>query len=193
MSGPQINDPAPDVPLLDLSARQASLSSFWRHEPAVVVFLRYFGCPFCQAQVVALRDERDRFDAAGAGIVLIGQGQPSDAQAFTERLRQPFDCLVDPTRSAYRAYGLARANPAQVFGPRVALPFLRANLGRETLQRGLQGGSFYQMPGTFVIDTDGVVQMAHRNRHVADTPANDRILNVLQALGARARDVRPPM
>jgi len=179
---PQVHDPAPDVSLLDMAAREASLSAFWRREPAVVVFLRYFGCPFCQAQVVHLRDERERFEEVGAGIVLIGQGRPSDATAFTERMRQPFECLVDPNRSAYRAYGLAKATPAQVLGPRVALPFLRANVRRETLQRGLQGGSFFQMPGTFVIDTDGVVQMAHRNRHVADTPANERILRVLEAL-----------
>ncbi len=192
MTGPQVHDPAPDVSLLDLSAREATLSEFWRRGLAVVVFLRYFGCPFCQAQVAHLRDERERFEELGAGIVLIGQGQPSDGSAFTERMRQPFECLVDPDRSAYRAYGLAKATPAQVFGPPVAMPFLRANLRRETLQRGLQGGSFFQMPGTFVIDTDGVVQMAHRNRHVADTPANERILAVLESLRtAQARGAEP--
>jgi hypothetical protein len=41
------------------------------------------------------------------------------------------------------------------------------------------------MPGTFVIDTEGVVRMAHRNRHVADAPANERILGVLEAMRAR--------
>jgi prostamide/prostaglandin F2alpha synthase len=185
--GPGLHDRAPDVSLLDMAAREASLSEFWQREPAVVVFLRYFGCPFCQAQVVQLRDDRRRFDEAGAGIVLIGQGSPSEAVAFTDRMEQPFDCLVDPDRSAYRAYGLARARPSQVAGPRVALPFLRANLHRQTLQRGLHGGSFMQMPGTFVVDTEGLIRMAHRNRHVADTPSNQRILEVLTALRERSR------
>jgi len=183
--GPTVHDPAPDVSLLDSASKEAVLSSYWRREPAVVVFLRYFGCPFCQSQVVQLREDRQRFNDLGAGIVLIGQGTPSDAAEFTERMRQPFECLVDTDRSAYRAYGLVRATATQVFGPQVALPFLKANLRRETVQRGLHGGSFMQMPGTFVIDTDGVVQMAHRNRHVADTPASDRILDVLSALRAR--------
>jgi prostamide/prostaglandin F2alpha synthase len=183
--GPGVYDRAPDVSLLDMTAREATLSDYWRAEPAVVVFLRYFGCPFCQSQVVRMRDERERFQEAGAGIVLIGQGSPSDAVAFTRRMNQPFECLVDPDRAAYRAYGLARARPAQVVGPRTALPFLRANLNRETLQRGLQGGKFLQMPGTFVVDTEGLVRMAHRNRHVADTPPNQRILDVLAALRER--------
>jgi peroxiredoxin len=170
-----------------MAAREATLSEYWQTEPAVVVFLRYFGCPFCQSQVVRLKDERERFQEAGAGIVLIGQGSPSDAIAFTRRMDHPFECLVDPDRSAYRAYGLPRARPAQVVGPRTALPFLRANLHKQTLQRGLQGGKFMQMPGTFVVDTEGLVRMAHRNRHVADTPPNQRILDVLAALGERRR------
>ena len=113
MTGPAVHDQAPDVFLLDAAAHRASLSTYWQEEPAVVVFLRYFGCPFCQAQVVQLRDQRERFDEAGAGIVLIGQGAPADAAAFTERMRAPFDCLVDPDRSAYRAYGLVRATATQ--------------------------------------------------------------------------------
>ena len=184
---PGEHDPAPDISLLDMAAQEASLSTYWRREPAVVVFLRYFGCPFCQAQVVQLRDERERFADLGAGIVLIGQGSPAEAVVFTERMKQPFECLVDPDRSAYRAFGLVRGTPAQLYGPRVAGPFLRAQLSRETLQRPLHGGRFMQMPGTFVIDTDGVVAMAHRNRHVADNPTNQRILNVLAGLWERSK------
>src|SRR5207244_8693594 len=136
-----------------MAAREASLSAFWRAGPAVVVFLRYFGCPFCQSQVVQLREDRERFADLGAGIVLIGQGSPSDAVEFTERMRQPFECLVDRDRSAYRAYGLVRATATQVFGPQVALPFLKANLRRETVQRGPHGGTPKPTPVTLVPDT----------------------------------------
>ena len=187
MTGPAERDPAPDVPLLDMASNHAALSTYWRSEPAVVVFLRYFGCPFCQAQVVQLRDESEAFQEAGGGIVLIGQGTPDAARDFTERMQHPFDCLVDTDRSAYRAYGLVRAKPTQIFSPSVAVPFVRANLHRETIQRGMKGGAFLQMPGTFVIDTEGIVRMAHRNRHIADTPPNTRILEVLESLRERAR------
>jgi len=185
MTGPNVHDPAPDVSLVDMAARETALSDYWRREPSVVVFLRYFGCPFCQSQVVRLRDEQRLFDEVGAGVVLIGQGRPEDAREFTERMRQPFECLVDPNRAAYRAFGLSTAKPSQVFGPPVALSFLRANVRGETMPRGLHGGQFMQMSGTFVIATGGVVQMAHRNRHVADTPRNQQILEVLRQLRAR--------
>jgi len=52
MAGPEVGDPAPDALLTDLERHEVRLSSLWRDRPAVVVFLRYFGCPFCQTQVV---------------------------------------------------------------------------------------------------------------------------------------------
>jgi hypothetical protein len=78
----------------------------------------------------------------------------------------------------------------QVLSPRSALPWIRAELSPETRQRGLKGGSFMQMPGTggVVRFTDGLIRFAHRNKHVADSPANDLILRVVASLVGRARD-----
>ena len=195
MSAPEVGDVAPDALLLDPDGRDVHLSSMWRTQPAVVVFLRYFGCPFCQAQVVAIRRDEALFRGAGADVVLIGHGNHEDAQAFLQAKRVPFPLLLDPDRAAYRAYGLTQGKVMQVLSPRTALPWLRAELSPETRQHGLKGGSFMQMPGTFVVDTGGVVrfrggliQFAHRNKHVADSPANDDILRVVDSLVGRAQD-----
>ena len=185
---PGVGDPAPDASLMDPSGARVSLASHWRDRPAVLVFLRYFGCPFCQMHVVALREEKDRFRDAGAGVVLIGQGSAADGARFRDEKRIPFTCLLDPGRASYEAYGLGRGTIPQVFGPRVAVPFLAANVHNETLQRGLRGGSMMQMPGTFVVDTTGVIRLAHRNRTIADSPRNDVILEALAGLPAGATE-----
>ena len=57
MAGPEVGDRAPDALLVDLERREVRLSSLWEERPAVVVFLRYCGCPCCQTQVVGLRNE----------------------------------------------------------------------------------------------------------------------------------------
>jgi peroxiredoxin len=185
-----VGDRAPDAPLLDPeNGGIVMLSSFWRTQNAVVVFLRYFGCPFCQAHVATLQQERERFERTGASIVLIGHGGREHAMNFRETRHIPFPLLLDPNRAAYRAYGLEQGRLMQVFGPRVSLPFLKNNLSSETRQRGLRGGDLFQMPGTFVVDssgviraTEGIVRYAHRNRHVADNPSNEGILEVLERL-----------
>lgn len=191
MAGPDVGDPAPDALLVDLEHRDVRLSRLWNERPAVVVFLRYFGCPFCQTQVVNLRNEHDRILRAGATVGLIGHGEPEAAIAFASSKELPFPLLLDRDRGTYRAYGLVQGKAMQVLSPRVALPWIKAELSAETRQRGLAGGSFLQMPGTFVIDTSGVVQartgkirMAHRNRDFADAPPIERLI---EALGGAER------
>jgi len=195
MGAPEVGDVAPDALLMDPDGHDVRLSWMWGAQPAVVVFLRYFGCPFCQAQVVAIRRDQEMFREAGAHVVLIGHGNHEDALAFLQAKRVPFPLLLDRDREAYRAYGLTQGKVMQVLSPKTALPWLRAELSPETRQHGLKGGSFMQMPGTFVIDTGGVVrfrggliQFAHRNKHVADSPANDDILRVVEALVGRTHD-----
>jgi peroxiredoxin len=186
MAGPEVGDPAPDAILIDLERREVRLSSFWAETPAIVVFLRYFGCPFCQTQVVTLRNEHERIHRAGAQVGLVGHGDPDAALEFTSSKQLPFPLLMDRDRGTYRAYGLVLGKAMQALSPRVALPWIRAEMSSETRQRGLKGGNFLQMPGTFVIDTRGVVRarggmvrMAHRNRNFADTPSIDRLLDAL--------------
>jgi len=181
-AGPQVGDPAPDAILLNSEGDPVPLSSFWRERPAVVVFLRYFGCPFCQMHVVKLREEQQLFRDAGAVVVLVGQGSPEEGAGFCQRKHLPFPCLLDTDKSAYRAYGLRRRNLAVVMSPRVAVPFVRANMNPETRQRGLEGGDFFQMPGTFVVDISGTVRLAHRNRTIADSPPNHALLEALAGL-----------
>jgi peroxiredoxin len=190
MAGPEVGDRAPDALLVDLDRRDVRLSSLWSERPAVLVFLRYFGCPFCQTQVVTLRNEHDRIRRAGADVCLVGHGDPDAAAGFATTKRLPFPLLLDRDRGTYRAYGLVMGKATQVLNPGVALPWIKAELSSETRQRGLKGGSFLQMPGTFVVDTGGVVRarggtirMAHRNRHFADTPSIERLLAALEEVG----------
>lgn len=176
---PDVDDPARDATVVDGNGVEVRLSSLWADRTAVLVFLRYFGCPFCQAQVVKLRRDRERFDATGAQIVMIGQGAPGDCGEFCDPSHMPFTVLFDPDRTAFDAYELGHVRPLQVLKPQVALPWLRLQFHAETRQRGLHGGSFMQLAGTFVIDQTGLVRLARRSRHIADSPGNQVVLDLL--------------
>lgn len=179
---PAIGDPAPEATLIDRTGASVALSANWQGHPAVLVFLRYFGCPFCQMQVVGLRADRERFEDLRAAVVLIGQGSPEEGARFCDEKQVSFECVLDTEGWVYSDYGLGRGSLGQVFGPASIAPFLRANLHAETRQRGLKGGSMMQMPGTFVVDPGGVVRFAHRNRTISDSPRNEHILEVLAEL-----------
>jgi peroxiredoxin len=139
------------------------LSTSWERRPAVLVFLRYFGCPLCRRRVVSFRGDRERFEEVGAQVVLIAQGKPEDGRRFAEARTVAFPLLVDPTRAAYDAYGFVRGSVSQVFGPQCVIPMVRAAAKPESRQGLPNGGHLMQMPGTFVVDVDGVVRLAHRS------------------------------
>ncbi len=169
-------DPAPDASLVNLDGMLEMLSSGWRERPAAVIFLRYFGCPICRQQVLRLRNDRERFERAGMQVVLVGHGGPEDARRFVEARPVPFRVLVDPSRAAYERYGLKRGSISQVFGPQCVAPMVRAALQPNCRQGLPNGGNVMQMPGAFVVDTAGVLLLAHRGATIADNPTTGQLL-----------------
>lgn len=134
-----------------------------------------------------MRGDRARFRRLGPHIVLVGLGTPERARWFCDDKRLPFVCVADPDVSAHRAYGLKRGSLRQVLGPQVYLRWTKARiLGDMPLPTARLGEDVMQMPGTFVIDVDGVVRYAHRNRDVTDNPPNEAILAVLRELNRKS-------
>ncbi len=130
-----------------------------------------------------LRDDRERFEKAGAKVVLIGLGKPDRAAWFCEDKAIPFACLADPEQRAYEAYGLRKAGISEILRAENGLKYLRLNLNPETRQRpGKRGEDQLQLGGTFVVDTGGAIRFAHRNRHTGDNPPNDAVLAALEEL-----------
>ena len=71
-----------DVVVQDHLGFPMALGELWRYQPAVLVFLRHYGCVFCRAHAVQYYRARDRFEAAGARVAAIGQGTPRQAVRF---------------------------------------------------------------------------------------------------------------
>lgn len=108
-------------------------------------------------------------------MAVIGLGSPKQAAAFCERRRVPFACLTSPDGSAHHAYGLRRGSLNQVAGPRVWAPWLRNTLAGNRQGRFGQGDPA-QLPGTFLVDTGGVIRYAHVGRRSDDVPPNEEVL-----------------
>jgi peroxiredoxin len=182
MPKPELGDRAPDVRVFDAKGGQDVLSAQWASQPAVAVFLRHYGCTFCQEHALQLKADHAKFKKARARVALIGLGTPERAAWFCQdKSLNGFACLTDPRRGAHRAFGLGRGSLRQVLGPQVYLQWAKAAMLPEVKTR-FGHEDIFQMPGTFVIDTEGVVRYVHRNRDVADNPPNQEIFDVLKEL-----------
>ena len=178
---PTVGDAAPDLEILEYETLDpVRLSETWRERPTALVFQRYFGCPFCQLHVARLLEDRDRFEEAGLGVVLVGHGERDTiklGKAFA-----PFRILFDPDLAAYAAWGVPRGSMNDSIGPRTWGPLAKAHLHRGVRQRGAMGGDLLQLPGTFLVDRGGIVRYAYRGRSAPDYPTNDQVLEAARGL-----------
>ena len=110
----QPGDLAPDVELPDTSGEPRHLSEFWARGPAIVIFMRHFGCSCLMERWEGLRGELEDYAAAGARVVAICQAEPERAEAVASRRGYGFPVLCDPGLNAYRAFGLLEGQPAQI-------------------------------------------------------------------------------
>ena len=125
-----------------------------------------------------MRDEAG--SQGGLAVAIVTMGKPEDAGAFCQRERLSFQCLSDPSRSAYRAYGLRRGTLNEVMGPEPMLGYMRAAMKGNFAR--VPVGDIYQLGGVFLIGTDGRLHYAHYPRHAGDHPLRGEIARAVGRL-----------
>jgi peroxiredoxin len=165
------------IAVLDPAGRPVKLGELWADRPTIAVWLRHFGCQYCLQQVATLTCASADFEAAGAQLLLIGNGKPEQARRFQE-LRAPMAIVVtDPERRSYRALG-ARRSPLGVLGRGTIRGWLAARrLGIKA--DGLQG-DILQLGGTLVVDPPNTVLLAHISSGPGDHPSVESLLAALR-------------
>jgi peroxiredoxin len=134
---------------------------------------------FCRYHLTQLRRAHEKFEAIPARIVAVGQGTPADRDSFVEAHGPyPFPVLCDPDRDAFRAYGLARGSLYNVaMHPNVLAKATEAYLAGE--RQGRTVGDGMQLPGSFVVSSEGIVLFAHAGKQSSDFPSIDAVLAAL--------------
>jgi hypothetical protein len=133
---------------------------------------------FCREQVAQLRDALDEIRAAGAELVVVGNGRPEHARDFREAQGVRFPLLVDPDLASYAAAGLRRGVLSTI-GPRSLGHALRALRGGA--RQGVTRGDPWQLGGVLVIRPPGAVVYRHASREAGDHPPVHEILRALRA------------
>jgi peroxiredoxin len=166
---------APDFTLPDARGGKLSLSSLLAKGPAVLTFYRYGSCPFCNLQLRAYQAVVARIHDLGAELVAISAQMPDLAAADIEQKALTFPVLTDAHNQVSRQYGL-------VFKLSEVFQQLQTGFGSPIPK--FTGDDTWEllMPGTFVVDRRGVVQLAHVDPDYRVRLEPAAILNSLQGL-----------
>jgi peroxiredoxin len=131
-----------------------------------------------------LRRQEERFEEAGVGVVLVGLGSIEDAERFRRRFGVPYPLVADRKRELYKSFRLRRMAPWQVVSPRVALKGIAA-MAQGHLA-GLPTGDVAQLPGAFLIDTQGRIVFSHYGKDPSDHPDMEALLAAGKKAAAEA-------
>ena len=132
-----------------------------------------------------MRDASAEFGRRGIALGVVTFGNAEMTGRFCEARGATFPCYADPERRAYDAFGLARTPPwRRLLDLRQAPRYLR--LLRAGYRARPSGLSYRQMPGTFLIATDGEIRYAHRNRSPGDNPPMAELLATAERVSSRA-------
>jgi hypothetical protein len=134
---------------------------------------------------VQLHRDRDRFEAAGVSLAVIGQGTPAHARDFIAANEvDGLPILVDPARESYEAAGAKIATVNELLGPRVVLKGTTSALRTGLLQTRTKGHPA-QLGGVVIVTPDGNVPYAHLADDASDNAPTDEVLRAARRVVKR--------
>jgi peroxiredoxin Q/BCP len=123
-----IGKPAPPFSLTASDGKTYTLEGC-AGKPVVLVFYPMDNTPGCNKQLSALRDDKDKFDRAGALIFGVNPASAERHQQFCDGFAFTFPLLSDPGLKVAEAYGAARGTynkrTVVVIGPDGVVKFHR--------------------------------------------------------------------
>jgi AhpC/TSA antioxidant enzyme len=136
---------------------------------------------------VQLHRARSEFEAAGVGLVLIGQATPRHAAHFRRTQKVDLPVLADEERLSYEAAGAKVATAAELVGPKSVTAGLARTLrsgGR--VHQGRVIGNVAQLGGTLLVTPDGKIAWSHMSENASDTAPPDEILAAARQASTRS-------
>lgn len=160
-----------------------SLAELAELQPVLLVFLRHFGCSFCRESIDDIAQRRKKFEALGAEVVLVHMApNPAIAERFFKKYKLfPVNHVSDPEKRFYKAFGLGRGTPAQLFGLMNWIRGFQAGVveGHGFAYQGEEIGDGFQMPGVFVVHK-GLIKNSFIHRAAWDRPDYEEIISYCQ-------------
>lgn len=160
------------VPDFDFRTPWAPRQNFYDNignDPAVLVFLRYRGCPVCQMEMARLKREIDLFAQRGARVLVFLQSSPESVASSSNMEAWPFMIVCDPNGSIFRKFHVAPGGVLKYLHPAGAIAAI------QSIVRGFRHGRFEgqetQLPAAFVVNPMKIITYAYYGKHIGDVRA----------------------
>jgi len=141
-------------------------------------FLRYYGCTICQLEIHHLIKDYPKFAEKEAQVLVVLQSDPNLIKEEVKEKEIPFTIICNPSQSLYELYQVkpALGKPEQ---PSPGLLKKREEVRELGITHGAYEGNELQLPATFFINQEKMIEFAYYGSDNADIPAHDRLLALI--------------
>ena len=164
----KVGDKAPDF---QFDTPWSSFRGFYesvQNQDAVLVFLRYHGCPVCQMEMANLRREMELFNQKKARVFVFLQSSTATLLPLLQEEDWPFEIVCDPKGKIFELYAVGTGNLFQYLHPAAFVAAFKATC-RGFMHKKFEGKET-QLPAAFVIKSDKTVKYRYYGQNVSDVP-----------------------
>jgi peroxiredoxin len=140
------------------------------YNPAVLIFLRYYGCPVCQMEMAKIKQEIDLVSKKGGRVFVVLQSAPETLASLTKKEDWPFTIISDPEGKIFQLYGVDAGGIIKYLHPAGLFAAIKA------ISRGFRHGKFEgketQLPAAFAMTGDKLIKYAHYGENISDMPSS---------------------
>jgi len=171
--GLEVGERAPDFVLPDFEGNAVRLADHLARGPVVMTFFRGAWCPICNLQVAAFARAIDEITAAGGSLLAVHP----DSQTFEQAPDVGFPILRDGDQSVIRNYRLQFEIPPDI------QRLYTGTFGLDLSARTADGSWNLPVPGTFILDGEGIVRQRHVTADFTERMEPEEVVAALAAIG----------
>lgn len=118
----------------------------------------------------------EEFRKLGVNIVALSMSTSETLARYLKENELPFPLLADPTKVAYKAFGLDRTSWGRLLRPSSIWKYLKMVAKGGKVRRIPEGEDALQLGGNFLVSTDGRLLWAYRSVNPMDRPTIETLL-----------------
>lgn len=152
--GLKVGSHAPDFSLPDALGATVRLKDLLAQGPVILTFYRGAWCPYCNLQLKAMKESLPHFQRYGAQLVAVTPQTPDRSRGQIEKDAYPFPILSDLDNRVMQAYNLYFEVPDELHA------MYLQDFKLDIADYNGAGRHGLPVPGTFVIDRQGIIRSA---------------------------------
>ncbi len=146
-------------------------------QDAVLVFLRYHGCPVCQMEMANIKRDIELFNKKKARVFLFLQSSTATLLPMLKEEDWPFDIVCDPNGKIFQLYAVKPGGILKYLRPAGLIAAIKAT-SRGFFHKKFEGKET-QLPAAFIMKSDKTIKYVHYGKNISDVPKPSTLAGIL--------------